>query len=375
VRHRHVTLLFLAALALGLAGVGFSDVVVGEHVACTPTHTIADNGTPLGEIAGECVTATDQTVTGPTTTETVHDTVTETVTTTVTAPPPPPLVFVSCGETSGSTGLQPCSSGAYWIRTFESPESIPARYPPYCCGPYWETNLESSASAGLITADPLNAANQVFDSHVANSAEYGDWAKLTQNIANSHASQGSDVWVAWEVYFPSTFKPCGYRAGQPNCSFNWVFEFSDQNDSQCPGELIGNAELAVLDSSAYSDGFHWRGQVYGGNQASGNCSVGFQTKDGPKIPMGQWLSMVSHVRFSNGADGLFETWQDGAKVMTISGPTLYKHPNGNYASDYLHIGYYRAGGDGWPVKTTWAADVYYDDIREGPSSASVGFTP
>jgi hypothetical protein len=88
--------LFLPLLALLAAG-GFvaSTFAVGEgeHVACTPTHTILDNGNPLGEISGECVTATDQTVTGPTTTETVHDTVTQTVTVTVgttTAPPPPP---------------------------------------------------------------------------------------------------------------------------------------------------------------------------------------------------------------------------------------------------------------------------------------------
>jgi hypothetical protein len=372
VRHRHVTLLLLAALALGLAGVGFSDVVAGEHVACTPTHTIADNGNPLGEIPGECVTATDQTVT-----ETVTTTETVTVTAPPPPPPPPPPAFTTCG---GQYGQPVCASGAYFVRTMDSPETL---IPPT----YWDFNALTAGATVSLTADPTDVGNPVFLSHVADSPSYADYASIWQNEAMTHAGQGEETWYSFRFYLPPGFKACGYRQGQPNCEFNWIHQPAHENSGTpgqqtCTAEDTGSLSLGILDSNLYST-LRLRAQIYAGQQATSNCqgSVGDEDLDAATpIVTGHWYDVVEHIRWNGdgskgNSPGLYELYLDGARVISQVTPTLYKHPNGSYEFARSFYGYYRSSGDAFAVKTTWPADVYYDDVREGPSSVSVGFTP
>jgi hypothetical protein len=264
----------------------------------------------------------------------------------------------------------------WWSRTFEAPETLPQRY-PYCCGTYWDTLLLSSASTGAQVVDPTDSTgtNHVFDSHVANSSETRDWSLVTQNTTDSYAFQGSDVWVKFRIFFPSSFRATGYRSGQPNSEFNWLHEFHEDSTytTKCPSEDPGNIALGVLDSSTYAT-YRWRVQIFGGQQTATNCtgSIGDRDVDGPPIQLGHWYTLLEHVHFSAGSDGLYELWIDGTQAFSINGPTLYRHPDGSTERAYTHFGNYRAGGDSWAVKTTWTADVYYDDVAEGPSRSSVG---
>ena len=182
--------------------------------------------------------------------------------------------------------------------------------------------------------------------------------------------------MKFRLYFPTNFKATGYRSGQPNSEFNWLHEFHEdmQYKTKCPSEDPGNIALGVLDSSAYTS-LRWRIQIFAGQQASTtNCvgSIGDRDVDGPAIQLGHWYTLLEHVHFSAGSDGLYQLWIDGAQAFSINGPTLFRHPDGSTEVAYTHFGNYRAGGDGWTVKTTWPSDVYYDNIVEGPSQTSVG---
>jgi Polysaccharide lyase len=266
------------------------------------------------------------------------------------------------------------TASAWWSRKFESPETLPQPY-PFCCGSYWEQLLVSSASTGGQVVDPTNSANHVLRSHVADSSNYADWALVIQNAANSRAYQGSDVWVKFRIYFPTNFRATGFRSGQPNSEFNWMHEFHEdmQYKTKCPSEDPGNIALGVLDSNQYST-LRWRVQIYAGQQASTtNCtgSIGDRDVDGPPIQLGRWYTLLEHVHFSAGSDGVYQLWIDGTQAFSINGPTLFRHPDGTTEVAYIQFGNYRTSGNGWSVPTTWPSDVYFDDVAQGATQASV----
>ena len=81
----------------------------------------------------------------------------------------------------------------------------------------------------------------------------------------------------------------------------------------------------------------------------------------PPIPLGQWIDMVYHLRYSTGTDGLVEVWMNGKKVVTYSGPAA--DPSAKNAF-YHKIGLYR---DRLKVPMT----IYYDNYTMGGSKEAV----
>jgi hypothetical protein len=220
--------------------------------------------------------------------------------------------------------------------------------------------------------DPTNSSNHVFDSHTVNSAEYADWSLITQVQPRAHTAQGVDTWRKFSIYFPANFKPVGYRAGQVNSMFNWLWEpaHDSASESKCSSENSGNQAIGILNSSAYAEN-RWYAQIYGGQQSTTNCIPSKRTAIGPAVHFGQWYTLIEHVKYSYNSDGIYELWIDGAQVFNITGANLYLHPDGSTEVAYEHYGYYRWNG-GSTTPTTWPSDVYYDAITEGPTRSSVG---
>jgi hypothetical protein len=81
----------------------------------------------------------------------------------------------------------------------------------------------------------------------------------------------------------------------------------------------------------------------------------------PRIPLGQWIDMVYHLRYSTGADGLVEIWMNGKQVVSYSGPAA--DPNAKNAF-YNKIGLYR---DRLKAPMT----IYYDNYAMGGSREAV----
>jgi len=75
------------------------------------------------------------------------------------------------------------------------------------------------------------------------------------------------------------------------------------------------------------------------------CAVGVVYRAG-SVPLGQWIDMAFHVRWSAQGDGLFEWWVNGVKKASWTGPTLYYYANNGVdgagaGQAYLQHGYYR----------------------------------
>jgi hypothetical protein len=81
----------------------------------------------------------------------------------------------------------------------------------------------------------------------------------------------------------------------------------------------------------------------------------------PPIPLGQWVDMIYHLRYSTGTDGLVEVWMNGKKVVTYSGPAADPQAKNAF---YHKIGLYR---DRLEVPMT----MYYDNYAMGGSKEAV----
>jgi hypothetical protein len=81
----------------------------------------------------------------------------------------------------------------------------------------------------------------------------------------------------------------------------------------------------------------------------------------PPIPLGEWINMVYHLRYSTGSDGLVEIWMNGKQVVRYSGPAA--DPDAKNAF-YNKIGLYR---DRIKVPMT----IYYDNYGMGGSKEAV----
>jgi hypothetical protein len=86
-----------------------------------------------------------------------------------------------------------------------------------------------------------------------------------------------------------------------------------------------------------------------------------ESYDLPPIPLGQWVDMVYHVRYSTGPDGLVDIWMNGKQVVSYSGPAA--DPDAKNAF-YNKIGLYRD-------RLNLPMTIYYDDYAMGGSHESV----
>lgn len=276
------------------------------------------------------------------------------------------LVFVAL---LAPTSVQAKRPNAWWLRTFESPEMLPAAY-PFCCGTFWDTLLLSATSSGTIVADPANLTNHVFAARVGpnNGHDFADWSLLTQDTETSRGSVGRSVWVRLALYFPPGFKPTGYTAGQANSEWNWLTHFHENGTwkDQCAAEDPATVALGLLNTRTRRGipNPRFRLHLVGGVQSRTNCRPDRQHIDGPRIRRGHWYSIIEHVVFSPSRSGLVQIWIDGRRMASVHFPTVFRHPNGDVGRYYFGFGYYR-------MCSSWDATVLFDNVAEGPTRASV----
>jgi len=274
------------------------------------------------------------------------------------------------GATHSAAGISAVAKARpWWSRNFEPPERLPARY-PYCCGPFWDTLLVSSTSAGSMVTDPTNSSNHVFSATAGpnDGHDFADWSMLTQNYIVTRGSNGVSAWVRLRFFFPSGFKPSGYTSGQPDTDWNWLAEFHEAGawSKQCSSENPGTIAFGILNSRMrpLRHNPRFRLHVLGGSQTSSNCVPRNVKIQGPHVRLEHWYSLLIHVVFSPSSDGLVRVWLDRRLIARVDGPTIYRHPNGSVGNSYFSFGYYR-------LRSPWRASVLFDDVAEGPSRASV----
>jgi hypothetical protein len=273
-------------------------------------------------------------------------------------------------------GNSKTSAKPWWVRSFEPPEFLPAPYPSPNTSPirYWTDLLLSGTSAGEIVPAPKRRHGHAFRATTGpnNGVDYADWSLVTQDVSKSHGWNGSGVWVGLDIYFSKHFRPTGFTAGQRDSSFNWFLEFHNDGGYKklCPAEVPSIAWTIQNDKAKYvghtKRGPRFRIQLIGGTETtSRDCQPRTKWIEGPRQKNGRWYHAIEHVVFSpDPATGLFEAWLDGRRIASLHFPTLFRRPNRASSSAYFDCGYYRRASD-------YYASVYIDNVREGPSRASI----
>jgi Polysaccharide lyase len=165
---------------------------------------------------------------------------------------------------------------------------------------------------------------------------------------------GQDTWYRVWMRFPADYKavPGGW---------NWLVIWHDDHETQRNG--ADSFALGVIGSSSRAPRLRLR--PAGGSSTSptyGDVRL-------PRIMRDRWYDLVFHfVWHTSPTIGKYEMWLDAAPVASASFPTLYMNPSGNHSYNIFDLINYHA-------KATWTSEVHFDEVRIGPSAASVGFTP
>ncbi|GEM_PF-2689061 len=81
----------------------------------------------------------------------------------------------------------------------------------------------------------------------------------------------------------------------------------------------------------------------------------------PPLPLGKWVDMIYHARYSAEQDGIFQVWMNGKQVVSYSGPLADRDAKNAF---YHKIGLYR---DCIPEPMT----IYFDNYTMGETFQSV----
>src|SRR5205807_70838 len=206
------------------------------------------------------------------------------------------------------TPLQPAhaqiSPNAVWSCEFTNS--------PTDCGLY----LEAAASTRATLVGPgrdgptaVQLTTQPGDINIAGSGS-NDRADLVLARSSTYCNQGQDEWWAHSLMFPPGYVP------PPVASvWNWGALFDFHNSS--PG---GGQPNFMVYATPTGLELHMAG---GPNTVNLPSDPGYYSIVIGPITKNVWYDFVYHVKWSSGADGLFQAWLNGQQVMNYSGANLY----------------------------------------------------
>jgi hypothetical protein len=126
----------------------------------------------------------------------------------------------------------------------------------------------------------------------------------------SYCNQGQEEWWAHSVMFPDD-----YVIPPSGATWNWGVVLDFHNTTAGAGQ----ANFMVYSAPT---GLELR--IAGGpNAVSLSTDPGFYSVAIGPVSKSVWYDFVYHVKWSSGADGLFQAWLNGKQVMNYSGANLY----------------------------------------------------
>jgi hypothetical protein len=168
------------------------------------------------------------------------------------------------------------------------------------------------------------------------------------------ATEGSDLYYAWSVYYPENFPVAPWQVcGQWHQTY---LGGSGTYDSTSPPMAIYVAGTNQSRSGVNSDPAHWYLANNGYNPWANGWAIDLGT-----VPRSEWTDVVVHAKFSSTASNcLVEVWINGIQIGSIvpTAPILYPTDTTFLPqASYFKIGYYR------DLNTTTPATVYFDNVR------------
>jgi hypothetical protein len=145
-------------------------------------------------------------------------------------------------------------------------------------------------------------------------------------------------WYSYAIYFPST----GYKY--------------DKSDEVITQWHQGGGATPALCLRTKKDRLYLRvmGDIW--------VDLGLIDKD-------KWHAYVMHVKHSSGSDGLVEIWRDDNKILSRTGPNMYK-VGGDYKNPKLKLGIYKSAWNGSGTTDTKLRVLYFDEIKMGNEKAT-----
>ena len=183
---------------------------------------------------------------------------------------------------------------------------------PTDCGLYLEavaSNRATIVSPGRDGPTAVQLTTQPGDINIAGSGS-NDRADLVLARSSTYCNQGQDEWWAHSLMFPPGYVP------PPVASvWNWGALFDFHNSS--PG---GGQPNFMVYATPTGLELHMAG---GPNTVNLPSDPGYYSIVIGPITKNVWYDFVYHVKWSSGADGLFQAWLNGQQVMNYSGANLY----------------------------------------------------
>src|SRR5437660_1689051 len=183
---------------------------------------------------------------------------------------------------------------------------------PTDCGLY----LEAAASTRATLVGPgrdgptaVQLTTQPGDINIAGSGS-NERADLVLARSSTYCNQGQDEWWAH-----SLMSPPGYVPPPVASVWNWGALFDFHNSS--PG---GGQPNFMVYATPTGLELHMAG---GPNTVNLPSDPGYYSIAIGPITKNVWYDFVYHVKWSSGADGLFQAWLNGQQVMNYSGANLY----------------------------------------------------
>lgn len=254
----------------------------------------------------------------------------------------------------------------------------PVVVPPLVTPPFlWAADFTSSPLSGgaftLQARDPSRAAivptrngrmgvqltTLPGDNNIAGSGEMERCdLMLPQDLSDGY--EGHEAWWAHSIYLPDAWQAPTWHSyvladfhntvngpGQANFMVN----FRRQADTAAPG---------ILQFSGFG----------GDVNSAGHYAADIGTEAVP-VQKNVWYDFLYHVRWSSGADGVFDGWVNGVQKLQHRGPTLYAGQG-----VYLKLAcYHNPICDPYPAciggKDHLSSSVIHDRIRRGATRESV----
>jgi Polysaccharide lyase len=167
-----------------------------------------------------------------------------------------------------------------------------------------------------------------------------------------------EYWYGFGIYLPDNYVP-------DNVAWEIVAQWHGIPDD---GDRHGNPPLSLSTSrGVWKLSNKWSSARIQNSSNMQSRSFTFGT-----YARGRWTDWVFRIKWSYGAEGILEAWQNGKKVLSAKGPNTYNDAR----LPYFKMGIYKGWKSGGEVGPVTHRTLYHDEFRRvGPGGSYSDVAP
>ncbi len=224
----------------------------------------------------------------------------------------------------------------------------------------WGNRDMARSDSIQVVANPVRAGRYAakFTVRAGEIINNGNRAEI---VRQNNDKAGSEAWYAWSFMIPRDFPDVEWKPKLWQCLGQW----HDQPDP-ARGETWDNLPSHSPSIAVYYTSKNGVSalEVWYGTYQKGETQKIIATAP---VRKGEWLDLMFHIRWSQGNDGFVAPFLNGKPLIAPDGSCHRACGRNmwNGVPHYLKIGLYRSSA------ITSTNSVYFDEVRIGPSRASV----